>query len=213
MANLTLIDGLVNASGAKEMAKVLVKVMDTVDNSMEEGPAKSRLLAQAATALGRLPLVKGGETLDLSDAVKGILKVMANNPDDETINEAGLNALSNILNSPTALKALSSVGGINQIVKVMENFPDSERVHQAGTSALQKARAIVQANPKNAGGMDTEGLASLMKAHAGDSKGLREMLSKLAGNGGMNNLLSLLGSDNMDPDMLNELLAALREAA
>ena len=106
---------------------------------------------------------------------------------------------------------MASIGGIEAIGRAMDLFPDSDRVNKAAKNALEKAKDLVKSDP-NAFGKNLDGLAALMKAYAGDSKALRDLMQQIASAGGMENLLSMLGGDAFDHDMMGDLLRSMREA-
>ena len=210
LGNLALVDDLVDQKTAEAMGKSLGNIIALLDKNMEDGPAKDKLISRAANALGRLPLIEGIDMED-SDAIAKLVTVLDNNQDNPLLEGALMFALANMLTGPDALKALIAHGGIDTIGRILNNSAGNAGLRKAAQKAMDNVRELAEMHPelinKDQHGMDA--LAALLRAHAGDLKGLRNFLNRMAMNGGCDALLNMLGDEQLSPEMEEALLRAL----
>jgi hypothetical protein len=204
LANLAVMEGLVDSAGAADIAHAMADLLAALSGLSNDNPAKSRLIAKAAQALGRLPLIEG-VTFDESEALKRLIEMMRGNPDDPAVMESVLLALSNLLTGPKALKTLVGLGGFDDILKVLATAMDDAKLREAAERALARAREIAENDPSQ---IDPQTLSALIKAQDGEV--LRDFLRRMAQKGGVPMMFKALGLEN--PDGINgDLLRALRE--
>lgn len=208
LANLILIDGLVDNKGAADIAHSLADLLGLL-GGLPEGPAKSKLVARAVQALGRLPLIEG-LTFDESEALKRLIEALRQNPDDRAVMEQCLLAMSNILANPKALKPLILLGGLDDISRILATASDDAKLRDAALRVWQRAKEIIESDPMS---VDPATLKAFFKAqqeqNPTDFPSVFKRMAQAAG------AAALLRAFGLEPggELSADLLRALREHA
>ncbi|KAH9258873.1 hypothetical protein BASA81_002937 [Batrachochytrium salamandrivorans] len=211
LANLILVEGLVDGKMGAEIAHTLCDLLGLL-NGLPEGAAKSKLVARAVQALGRVPLIEADDmVIDDEAVVKRLFEAMRQNPDDRALVEQCLLAVNNVLlRNPKALKPLCALNGLDDIAKLLQTAADDAKLRDAAFRVWQRAKEILENDPK---AVDLATMKSIFKTQQQHNPtDFKDLFKKMGNSGGVDALLRAFG---MEPggQVSADLLRALRETA